>query len=153
MSGIKVWNPYDKSDSLMKYLKSKYAPSSHYAEYTRSDIKSRNSFFSPRFAMYEDNIFLYIELVIPGYDVGDLSLVYEDNTLLVEGIPQPDDRVQQTGKYRYYNNEIRIEPFTKYIDLPVNVNADEINASLKMGILRIQIPKASKKISKKILLQ
>ena len=81
-----------------------------------------------------------VEAVVPGVKSEDLDITLEDNVLTISG----ETRQEQTqgGKKHYHRVERRYGRFSRSVGLPVAVQSDKVQASLRNGILRIEIPKA-----------
>lgn len=81
----------------------------------------------------------FIELVAPGLKAGDINITVENNTLTIGGEFRPNEGAEQRT---YHRNERRYGAFHRSLTLPNTVRADQINASLQDGILKLEIPKA-----------
>lgn len=76
-----------------------------------------------------------LDLMLPGFKKGDVSIDVDDNVLTIEGERNAQEETIYNRKGSFYGK------FKKSFTLPDNVLADEINASFKLGILSLDIPK------------
>ena len=78
-----------------------------------------------------------IEAEIPGVSKEDLEIFAVGNELTVKGRRQPME-----GKLTYHRQERGTGEFTRVLTLPVEVNADKVDAVLDNGVLTVRLPKA-----------
>lgn len=81
---------------------------------------------------------LQLEAEIPGVRMEDLEVLAVGNELTLKGRRQApaDERVA------YHRRERGTGEFSRVIMLPVDVDPDRVEASLKDGVLSIRLPKA-----------
>ena len=73
---------------------------------------------------------------IPGMDTGDVELTLNEKSLVIRGAKK-----NEVGNY--YRQERPTGSFQRIINLNVAVQADGIKASMKDGLLRVVLPKAT----------
>lgn len=73
---------------------------------------------------------------IPGMDTGDIELTLNEKSLIIRGAKK-----NEVGNY--YRQERPTGSFQRIINLNVPVQADGIKASMKDGLLRVVLPKAT----------
>ena len=78
-----------------------------------------------------------IEAEIPGVSKDDLEIFAVGNELTVKGRRQPME-----GKLTYHRQERGTGEFTRVLTLPVEVNADKVDAVMDNGVLTVLLPKA-----------
>ena len=78
-----------------------------------------------------------LEAEIPGVDKQDLEIFAVGNELTIKGRRQPLE-----GKLTYHRQERGTGEFTRVLTLPVDVNADKVDAVLDNGVLTVHLPKA-----------
>ena len=100
-----------------------------------------NKNFSPLFNVEETAEKYIIKAEIPGIEQEDLELSIEENHLLVQGEKRED--FEGEAEQRKFVGR-RYGSFKRVIPLAEEVKADAIDASLKNGILRIELPKEQK---------
>ncbi|MDX1686691.1 MAG: Hsp20/alpha crystallin family protein [Candidatus Promineifilaceae bacterium] len=76
---------------------------------------------------------------IPGIDVDDLDISIVGDTLTLSGqrsLPQTDDDVQWHRHERWHDD------FSRSLQLPFNIDADNVEATYEDGVLRVTLPRA-----------
>lgn len=92
----------------------------------------------PAIDMYETDKELVIKAELPGMESKDIDITLSDNTLTIKGEKKKSEEVKSEN---YYRREVSYGAFQRSIPLPVAVNADNIKASFKNGILEIKLEK------------
>ena len=93
----------------------------------------------PAFNIWENAESYYVEAECPGYGIEDLELTVVQNQLTVSGERKDPDLPEGTA---FHRRERRRGRFNRMITLPTELDADKVHASLKEGVLTIQLPKA-----------
>lgn len=98
--------------------------------------------------VYEHGDEIEIHALTPGVKVEDLNLELIDNSLIIEGEKKSDysDRP-------YIRKERSFGRFKKSIRLPFRVNPDNVQASIKNGILVVKLSKSEDAKPKRIEIQ
>ena len=104
-----------------------------------SNNDAAESGWTPRVDLAEtDNAYL-IQLDVPGVTKEDFNINFQDGTLTVSG----ERRMEETKEDENY---VRVERsrgrFYRSFSLPKVVDAEQIKADYKNGVLKITIPKA-----------
>lgn len=97
-------------------------------------------FFSPQSDAAATEEQYEINLELPGVSLDDIKIDIHDNNLTVQGEKQTER--EETGK-TYFFSERSFGAFQRSFRLPPNVQADDITAGFKDGVLTIRVPKAS----------
>lgn len=90
---------------------------------------------------------IVIKSTIAGVQPEDLDISISNDMITIKGKRNKDEVVPQEN---YYYQECYWGPFSRSIILPVDVEADKAQASMKNGILTIRLPKIEKVKTKKI---
>ncbi|MGO8746841.1 MAG: Hsp20/alpha crystallin family protein [Thermoguttaceae bacterium] len=100
----------------------------------------------PAVNMWDTADSVFVELEVPGLktDQLDLSVVGDQLSIRVE---RPD--AAQDGM-TYHRRERPVGSFTRVLQLPVEVEADKVQADLNDGVLTIRLPKAEAAKPRKI---
>ncbi|HLU46770.1 MAG TPA: Hsp20/alpha crystallin family protein [Planctomycetota bacterium] len=80
-----------------------------------------------------------VEVVRPGLRPEDFEIALEENKLRIsggDGGPEPSEDV------RYHLRERPRARFERYVSLPYRVDADRVEATYELGVLRIRLPRA-----------
>lgn len=102
----------------------------------------------PQVNLREDGESIYVEALVPGLDPKDLELSVMRNTLTLSG-----ERRESEGSGTCHRNERGSGKFLRTIELPVEVNADQVKAECRNGVLTIILPKAEAARPKRISVQ
>ncbi len=87
----------------------------------------------------ENNI--VVRAAIAGVRAEDIDITVNDDMVTIKGVRHVEDE-RSVGDYLY--QECYWGGFSRTIILPVEVDADNVKASLKNGILRVTLPKITK---------
>ncbi len=110
------------------------------------DDTQNSGTWAPPVDVSEDNEKIHVKVEVPGMDEKDLKVNYEDGLLTITGERQferKDDR-------NYHRIERAYGSFTRSFSLPRTVDASQIVASYRNGVLEIEIPKKEEAKPKQI---
>lgn len=88
-----------------------------------------------------------IKSTIAGVKPEDIDITMANDMITIKGKRKKDDDVKEED---YYYQECYWGPFSRSVILPVDVEVDSAEASMKNGILTIRLPKIEKVKTKKI---
>ena len=91
--------------------------------------------------VYQDEHSVYVLAPIAGVKPGDVDISITDEVLTIRGQRSAG---HETGPEKHFTQECYWGPFSRSYVLPIAVNSEESKATLKDGLLRIQIPKDAK---------
>jgi HSP20 family protein len=92
----------------------------------------------PAVNMWEDGECMYAEAEIPGVPMSDIEVNVVGNELSIKG-----QRKCVCGEeVTFHRRERGIGEFSRFLTLPVAIDADKVEAVLKNGVLKIKLPKA-----------
>lgn len=100
----------------------------------------------PSMNLWEDDQRLVVEAEVPGMGLDDLDITIQGNELTLKGQRKPINGEDAT----YHRRERGTGTFARYLTLPVEVDADRVEAALKDGVLTILLPKSEKARARKI---
>jgi HSP20 family protein len=100
----------------------------------------------PALNMWEDEQRLYVEAEVPGIDLKDLEINVQGNELSVKG----RRNMIEDENVTYLRRERGAGEFVRFLTLPVEVDAERVEATLKDGVLNIALPKAETARARKI---
>lgn len=100
----------------------------------------------PAINVWEDGDSLYAEAEIPGVNPEDIEVYTVGNELTIKGTRKPREGQDVT----YHRRERGTGDFTRVVTLPVEIDADKVQASLKDGVLTVTLPKAEEAKARKI---
>lgn len=90
---------------------------------------------------------LLVRAEVPGVDKDDLSIELSDRTLSIRGEKRAEEK-RETDKELY--TERRYGSFSRSLTLPLDVDAEKVEADYANGILSVRLPKATRERPKQI---
>ena len=100
----------------------------------------------PAVNLWEDGTAIYAELELPGVKSDQLELSVAGGELSIK-VERPE--VEQPG-VTYHRRERGVGSFARVLRLPVEVDADKVEAELAGGVLKITLPKSETARPRKI---
>lgn len=97
--------------------------------------------------VFETTTHIVVKSTIAGVKPEDLDIGIEDSTLNIRGSRSHEEKVKGED---YFYQECYWGTFSRSVILPVEVDAEGVEASLKDGILTVRLPKIVKEKEKKI---
>jgi len=147
-----MWNTFFR-DSLLNELTDFYSSGAD---------QIRHSYPGVRF--YNDNDSLTMRAEVPGVHPENIDIEIKDNklTLTIEQASkndstEPNDKTDESKSEASKNdsaktirNERQHGKFTRSFELPFKVNADQVVADYRLGVLTVQLPKAEAEKPRKV---
>jgi HSP20 family protein len=90
---------------------------------------------APAVNLYEKDGGHIVEFSVPGYTKNDLTIEVSGYILTVIGKIQTE---KQNGK-KYHFHELSNRSFSRTLNLPVEINSEQVTAAVENGILRIAL--------------
>ncbi|MBU1102553.1 Hsp20/alpha crystallin family protein [Patescibacteria group bacterium] len=97
--------------------------------------------------VYQTPSDIIIKSTIAGVNPEDLDITITNDMVTIKGKRQKDEEISTSD---YYYQECYWGAFSRSVILPVDVEAEKAEASMKNGILTISLPKVEKVKTKKI---
>lgn len=98
-------------------------------------------------AVWQDENAIYVEAELPGLSEQDVEIVVHNGTLFIRG-----ERKADQGRQYLYNSRTWGR-FERVITLPEEVDAENVQAELINGLLRLAMPKTPESKPKRITLK
>ncbi len=98
--------------------------------------------FTPSINTREGEYAYHIDVDLPGVKKEDISVKVENNVLTLKGERKSKEEVKEKD---YYKMESSFGSFTRSFTLPDNIDAENIHAENKDGVLEITLPKKEQK--------
>jgi HSP20 family protein len=92
--------------------------------------------------VYQDKNNVIIKSTIAGVEPEDIDISIDNDMITIRGKRQKDRSISEDD---YFYQECYWGSFSRSIILPVDVEADKVDASIRNGILTIILPKSHKK--------
>ncbi len=100
--------------------------------------EEREGYWAPIIDIEEDKDKIIVKVEIPGMRKEDIQVAVHGNILTVSGERKQESELKDRT---YHRIERAYGKFSRTITLPSEVDADEIKASYKDGLLKIDLPK------------
>ncbi|NES80341.1 MAG: Hsp20/alpha crystallin family protein, partial [Moorea sp. SIO2B7] len=81
---------------------------------------------------------LILRAEVPGIEAKDLDIDVSRNSVIIKGENRYEKKVAEKG---FFRSEFRYGNFERVIDLPVEIENDQVKAEFKNGILTLNLPK------------
>ena len=92
----------------------------------------------PPLDVVETDQFVVVTADVPGMEAKDVHVVVRDNLLILRGEKLVDAEKKDEKHYRM---ERMFGSFTRHIALPVAVDASQVKATVRNGVLKVMLPK------------
>jgi HSP20 family protein len=113
------------------------------AEESAERIRDRPAFV-PRVDIYEDDSEIVLMADMPGVDETSVDITLEDGVLTISGDVEP----MQPEGYSLAYAEYRVGDYQRRFSVSNQVDQENIEATLKDGVLRLCLPKVGPKTQK-----
>jgi HSP20 family protein len=94
--------------------------------------------FMPSVDVKEDDREITVKAELPGMDEKDIEVLLADNVLTVKGEKKEETEEKEKD---YYHMERSYGSFKRVIPLPAGIDAKNISADFKNGVLTVRLPK------------
>ena len=130
------WNPmrdmFSARNRMSRLMDDFFMPSPYFKQ------ESPAWDWNPSVDIYNEDNSIVLKAELPGVEKDNINIDIKDRVLTLKGERSTDNEVKEDS---YYRRERSFGKFERRFALPENVNADEVKADYKDGILRIEIPK------------
>jgi HSP20 family protein len=92
--------------------------------------------------VYQDKNSIIIKSTVAGVEPDDIDITFDNDMITIRGKRRRDVTVDEDN---YFYQECYWGGFSRSIILPVDVDEEKIEATIKNGILKITLPKTKKK--------
>jgi len=100
----------------------------------------------PAVNTWEDETAVYAEAELPGLAMGDIEVTVMGDELTIKGERKDLEKEGAT----YHRRERGVGIFSRVLRLPVQIDADKVEATLRDGVLTIKLPKAQSALPRRI---
>ncbi|GIK15903.1 MAG: hypothetical protein BroJett003_08670 [Planctomycetota bacterium] len=102
---------------------------------------------TPRVDLADTESAVEVKVEVPGVEPKDIDIEVADNVLFIRGQKVRD---REEKKRNYYYVEREQGSFSRSIPLPASVNADQVDATFKDGVLTVTLPKKPGSVGRKV---
>jgi HSP20 family protein len=110
-----------------------------FEDYALPAVSGRAPSF-PAINAWEDENNLFVEAELPGLTMNDLEITVVGDELSIKGERKPCGADEQAT---FHRRERGVGSFSRFITLPMDVDAERVEAVLRDGVLSITLPKAA----------
>ena len=129
---ITRWDPFRDVIALQNRVNSLFR------EMNEGDNPLTTASFVPAVDIYEDAKKVVLKLEVPGMEEKDLDIRVENNTLTVKGERKLEKDEKEENFHRI---ERRYGSFYRAFTLPSTVDTENVQASYKAGVLKLELNK------------
>ena len=104
---------------------------------------------TPRVDMYEEDNQVVVKAELPGISKKDIDIKLEEDVLTIKAEKKEETEEGEEGT-AHYTRERRFGQYIRSMTLPGKVDAENISATLKKGVLEIKLPRAEEPETKHI---
>lgn len=126
-----IWEPLDLFSDLQEDLNRAFRRSFAAKDWERT--------FNPVVEVREDATQYTVHADLPGLQKEDFSISVEKNRLTIKGERKEEKETKEKG-YRY--SERSYGAFSRSMDFATDIQADQVKAAYKNGVLEIVLPKS-----------
>lgn len=130
------WDPFRDVAELQNRINRLFDESFGRSRELDDEIRLRT--WTPAVDIYEAENGIVIAVELPGVSKEDVSVEVKDDVLTFKGERRPNPEISEEC---YYRRERVFGPFKRSFTLHQNIQPDQIKATFKDGILRIDIPR------------
>jgi HSP20 family protein len=94
--------------------------------------------WSPAMEMYEEGDNLVVCAEVPGMEPDDIDINVTGNMLTISGEKREESEDKKEG---FYRSERRYGQFHRIVELPDDIDPDNVKAEYENGVLTLRIPK------------
>ncbi len=91
--------------------------------------------------VYQDDHTVYLIAPVAGVRPEDINVSITDEVITIQGQRKPG---HESGPERHFTQECYWGPFSRSYVLPIAVDSERSRATLKDGMLKIEVPKDAK---------
>ncbi|PKL43817.1 MAG: molecular chaperone [Candidatus Riflebacteria bacterium HGW-Riflebacteria-1] len=135
---MSIWNFLKEMDQLQSQI-GELARLNSVAGWPRmSFLPGVSSRHYPMMNISADDQNIYVEALAPGLDSQSLKVTAVRDKLTISG----EKATTKVASEKFHRNERSAGKFTRTIELPTQINPDQVAAEYNSGILKITLPKA-----------
>lgn len=142
-----TWDVFKEMDNLRREIDEAFRGAGMRRPFGPTFLSPVTSRRFPLVNFGEDGGHIYMEALVPGVDPKDIELSVLRNTVTISGERKPF--VEQEGQI-VHRSELGSGKFSRTLELPADIDPNNISAQCKDGIMLITLAKAEHAKPKKI---
>jgi HSP20 family protein len=140
------WDPFDMFETLQEEMDRFWRrPGPVWAGAFPSFLRratGQGMTWAPRTDVYEKDNTLIVKADLPGLKNEDVQVELDDDGLVIRGASKAESEVKEEN---YYRMERSLGTFYRRLPLPFEVKPDQIQATMRDGVLEVRIPRPAEK--------
>lgn len=100
----------------------------------------------PAINVWENETALYAEAEVPGLKMDNIEVFVQGNELTIKGARGESEQPGVT----FHRRERGVGEFSRVLQLPLEIDAEKVQAALRDGVLTITLPKAAAVMPRRI---
>jgi HSP20 family protein len=145
MMNLVKWNPWKEMSVLQNRMNHLF--NEPFSRSGREDDELSMGAWHPAVDMFDNDDKIILKAELPGMKKNDFSVDVKDRVLTLSGERNYDNEVKEEN---YYRRERAYGKFKRAFYLPADVDAENIKAEFKDGVLKVEIPKPEAQKPKQI---
>ena len=125
------WTPWQELENMNRQI-------SHLLDDSSFGTASEADQWAPRVDIRETDDALLVQAELPGIDKKNIHLEVKDDVLTLSGERRYEKDVKEANAHRI---ERAYGRFSRSFSLPGNIDASQVNANMKDGVLEVRLPK------------
>jgi HSP20 family protein len=147
------WDPFDGMEALRSEIDQVFnrAGPQFSPMFRTAFLPGRGAREYPLINIYDDQNTVYVEALAPGADPASFNISLTGQTLTLTG-----EKRRAPGEIKpeaFHREERAAGKFVRNIELPVDVDATQVKAEYKTGLLLLHLPKSEKAKPRQISVQ
>ncbi|KLU02473.1 heat shock protein, HSP20 family [Rhodopirellula islandica] len=123
------WEPWNELNRLSREMDRLF---------TRGVPSGTSAITFPALNVWEDDGTVYVEAELPGFETEQLEIDVDANQLTLKGERSAPEMEGGT----WHRQERGFGSFHRMMELPADIDAEQVSADFQCGILRITLPKS-----------
>lgn len=147
-----VWDPFRELEALQRQIDRAFAGAGLDPPRTGrlAFLPGRGARQYPLVNLHDDGQNLYVEALAPGVEPDQLEVTVVGSTLTIAGQKPGGTDV---APERLHRNERAAGRFVRTVDLPAQVEADQVGAQYSHGLLLLTLPRAESAKPRRVTVQ
>lgn len=145
MVKIVRWNPYREMSDISRWMDSIGLD----ARSSDSSMLELDHWTIAVDVIETDSQFI-LKASLPGANPDEIEVTFVDDTLIIKGELQQDE-IKESDHYRL--RERRFGKYERSLELPKQVDSEQIHASFEAGVLTLVLPKAEEAKAKRVIVK
>jgi HSP20 family protein len=142
-----TWDVFKELDNLRRDIDAAFRGSGQSRPFGPTFLSATTARRFPLINFSEDEGHVYLDALVPGVDPKDLDVSVLRNTVTLSGERKPFAEAEGQIVHRA---ELGSGKFSRTLELPTDIDPNQISAQCKNGIIRVTLAKAEHAKPKKI---